>query len=137
MEKPKRTRADIRKKRDRSRKALTQLGLKEEINKSPTAALSDGIDQSTPLKDGTPFYLWHKDKTCQELDKLEGWERQGKDEQQAQKLAGDYASDIKAALKADRNGEHHVIVDGLFDLAQDTAKQIKAWGKAFVEKVNA
>lgn len=108
------------------------------MTKAPTQeTLSAGVAQSTPMKDGTPFYLWHKDLTCQFLDTLDGWNRQSQDDRNAQKWSGDYASYIKAALKADEQGEHHVIVDGYYDEAQNVAKRIKQCGADFVAKVNA
>ncbi len=118
-------------------KALIELGLKDSSTKNPTAlALTEEIAKSAPLKDGTPFYLWHKMKTCEKLDSLNGWSRQSQEERDLQKLTSEYVSWIKQALKADDNGEHHVIVDGLYDEAQSYAKQIKKRGADFVEKAN-
>ncbi len=118
-------------------KALIELGLKNSSTKAPTAlALSEEIAKSTPLKDGTPFYLWHKAKTCEKLDSLEGWTRQSQEERDLQKLTFEYVSWIRQALRADENGEHHVIVDGLYDEAQSIAKQIRKRGADFVEKAN-
>ncbi len=94
-------------------KALVELGLRDAATKSPTSqALDNGIALVMPLKDGTPFYLWHKDLTCQALNSLDGWNQQSTEARNAQEWSGDYASLIKAALKADNDGEHHVIVDG-------------------------
>ena len=118
-------------------KALIELGLKNSSTKAPTAlALSEEIAKSTPLKDGTPFYLWHKAKTCEKLDSLEGWTRQSQEERDLQKLTFEYVSWIIQALRADENGEHHVIVDGLYDEAQSIAQQIRKRGADFVEKAN-
>jgi hypothetical protein len=42
-------------------KALVELNLKDSSTKNPTdKALKEEIAKSTPLKDGTAFYLWHK-----------------------------------------------------------------------------
>lgn len=118
-------------------KALIELGLKDGSTKNPTAtALSEEIAKSTPLKDGTPFYLWHKTKTCEKLNSLDGWSRQSQEQRDLQKLTSEYISWIKQALKADKNGEHHVIVDGLYDEAQSSAKQIKKRGTDFVKQAN-
>ena len=118
-------------------KALIELGLKDGSTKAPTtSALSEEIAKSTPLKDGTPFYLWHKVKTCEKLDSLEGWTRQSQEERDLQKLTFEYVSWIRQALRADENGEHHVIVDGLYDEAQSIAQQIRKRGADFVEKAN-
>ena len=118
-------------------KALIELGLKNASTKNPTTlALSEGIAKSTPLKDGTPFYLWHKAKTCEKLDSLEGWNRQSPEQRDLQRLTSEYISWIKKAIRADSKGEHHVIIDGLYDEAQSYAKQIEKRGANFVEKAN-
>ena len=118
-------------------KGLIELGLKDSSTKRPTQkALSEEIAKSTPLKDGTPFFLWHKAKTCQQLDNLEGWPRQSQEDRDLQKWASEYISCMKQALKADENGEHHVIVDGLYEEAQSFAKKIKKRGPDFVIKAN-
>lgn len=118
-------------------KALIELGLKDSSTKKPTdTALSQEIAKSTPLKDGTAFYLWHKTKTCEKLDTLEGWNRQSQEQRDLQRLTSEYISEIKQAIKANENGEHHVIVDGLYDEAQSYAKQIKKRGAEFIEQAN-
>lgn len=44
---------------------LTQLGLREPDTRHPTLkALSEGYCRPTPLRDGTPFYMWHKGKVA-------------------------------------------------------------------------
>ncbi len=43
-------------------KKLKELGLRE-ANGTPTSkALDEGYCTPTPLKDGTPFFLWHREK---------------------------------------------------------------------------
>lgn len=118
-------------------KALVELGLKDGSTKNPTdEALSEEIAKSTPLKDSTSFYLWHKAKTCEKLDSLDDWTRQSQEERDLQRLTSEYVSWIKQALKADKNGEHHVIVDGLYEESQSYAKQISKRGADFIEKAN-
>lgn len=53
-------------------KKLIELGLRtydqEQHQYGPTQeALSEGLCTATPLKDGTPFYMWHKGKVSQLL----------------------------------------------------------------------
>ena len=118
-------------------KALIELGLKDSSTKQPTEkALSEEIAKSTPLKDGTPFFLWHKVKTSRMLDTLEGWTRQSQEQRDLQRLTSEYISLIREGERADDRGEHHVIVDGYWDEAQSYAKQIKKRGADFVEKAN-
>lgn len=118
-------------------KALIQLGLKDSSTKQPTPqALSEEIAKSTPLKDGKPFFLWHKLKTCEKLDTLEDWTRQSQDQRNLQKLTSEYIALIREAERADNRGEHHVIVDAYWDEAQSSAKQIRKRGADFVAKAN-
>ena len=119
-------------------KALIELGLRDAQTKTPTEiAITDGIAKSTPLKDGIPFYLWQIDRTCEKLNTLPDWQPQSQAEREIQELSNEYSSYINAALKADENGEHHVIVDGYYDAAQSAAKNIKKDGQDLVGKINA
>lgn len=118
-------------------KALIELGLKDSSTKQPTQqALSEQIAKSTPLKDGTAFFLWHKTKACEKLDTLEGWTRQSHSSRDLQRLTSEYIALVREAERADNKGEHHIIVDGYWDEAQSVAKQIKKLGADFVEKAN-
>lgn len=66
-------------------KALNDLGLRNTDTKTPTdTALKNGIAMSANLKDGTPFYLWHKQLTCQKLDTIAGWQKQSSIDRQCQ-----------------------------------------------------
>lgn len=48
-------------------KKLKELGLREANGNPSTKALEEGFCRSTPLKDGTSFYLWHKSKVAELL----------------------------------------------------------------------
>ncbi len=118
-------------------KALIELGLKDSSTKNPTdKALKEEIAKSTPLKDGTVFYLWHKAKTCEQLDSLEGWERQSQDQRDLQRLTKEYISLIKEGNRSLDRGEHHVIADSLWDEAKRVRVAIKKRGAEFVELAN-
>jgi len=44
-------------------KILVEVGLKDSETNQPTEkALEDGYAKATPLKDGTPYYMWSKEK---------------------------------------------------------------------------
>jgi hypothetical protein len=117
-------------------KALIDLGLRNPDTKAPTdIALKDGIAMSANLKDGTPFYLWHKQLTCEKLDTL--WQKQSHADRQCQQWAIDYAAAINAALRADDAGEHHVLVDGCYDEAVDIAKAVTKAGDEAISSFNA
>ena len=118
-------------------KALTELGLKDSSTKNPTdMALTEEIAKSTPLKDGTAFYLWHKTKACGKLDSLEGWERISQEQRDLQRLTKKYISLIKEGNRSLDRGEHHAIADGLWEEAKSVRKQIKKRGVDFVKLAN-
>jgi hypothetical protein len=118
-------------------KALVQLELRDENTKSPTSqALTTGFAKSTRTKDGTVFYLWQIEKTSEKLNTIAGWEAQSPVDRQLQELSSEYASYLKSALAAAKNGEHHVIVDGYHDAAKSIAKKIKKGGAESIEKAN-
>ena len=118
-------------------KALIELGLKDSSTKQPTQqALSEEIAKSAPLKDGTPFFLWHKAKACEKLDNLEGWTRKSQEQRDLQKLTSEYISLIRESNRSLDRGEHHAIADGLWEEAKSVRKQIKKRGTEFVEKAN-
>lgn len=45
-------------------KKLKELGLREANGKPSTKAIEEGFCKATPLKDGTPFFMWHKGKVA-------------------------------------------------------------------------
>lgn len=44
-------------------KKLKELGLRDEEGHPTERALTEGYCTSTPFKDGTPFFIWHRQKT--------------------------------------------------------------------------
>ena len=119
-------------------KALIQIGLRDEQLKAPTSqALATGIAKSNRMKDGTVFYLWHIEKTCDRLNTIDGWQAQSSVDRQLQELSHEYTSYVKSALAADKNGEHQAIVDGYYDAAKSIAKKIKKGGQESIDKFNA
>lgn len=45
-------------------KKLKELGLREANGQPSTKAIEEGFCKATPLKDGTPFFMWHKAKVA-------------------------------------------------------------------------
>jgi hypothetical protein len=70
-------------------KTLKDLGLRDEKGSPTEKALSEGLAKSTPLKDGTPFYMWHKGKVSA-LMGATGQEKLTKNEVLAQDLAKEW-----------------------------------------------
>ncbi len=117
-------------------KALVELGLKDEETKEATKiALDEGFAQLTPLKDGTLFYLWNKQKVCEELDLLEDWTRQSQEERELTEFTKDYISWLKQALKADSEGNSKA-AKFLYHEARTIAKKIARRNEDFVNKAN-
>ena len=67
-------------------KKLKALGLRE-TNGTPTfIAQQEGYCTATPLKDGTPFFLWHREKVKARLQ-TEGLQALNKQEMRCKELA--------------------------------------------------
>ena len=80
---------------------LAELGLKGE-NKLPTArALQGGYCRPHPLRDGTPFFLWHKEDVCGLL-RAAGLQQLSREEADAYQSA---QALLAAARKAHKTGD--------------------------------
>jgi len=55
-------------------KKLKELGLRGEDGNPTTLALGNGYCTPTPLKDGTPFYMWNRQQV-EELMQAHGYQR--------------------------------------------------------------
>jgi hypothetical protein len=67
-------------------KKLKELGLRSEDGKPTDRALSEEYCKSTPLKDGTPFFMWHKQKVA-ELMQASGHQKLDPQEVKVRELA--------------------------------------------------
>jgi hypothetical protein len=67
-------------------KKLKELELRSEDGKPTDRALSEQYCKSTPLKDGTPFFMWHKKKVA-ELMQATGHQKLDPQEVKARELA--------------------------------------------------
>jgi hypothetical protein len=110
-------------------KLLIEAGLKDAVTKSATEkALKDGYAKSTPLKDGTPYFMWNIEKVRpliakdhQPLSTIEYWVRE--------------VLDIyKEAQKSDDEGNKfaYLMLDGMYD---DVPKDIREEVRAKVEQI--
>jgi hypothetical protein len=67
-------------------KILEEYELKDSINKHPTQrAIDEGYAKSTPLKDGTPYFMWNYNKVHpliqakhQPLSRIQIWVNKGR-----------------------------------------------------------
>src|SRR6266568_2169542 len=67
-------------------KKLKELGLRGEDGNPTAQALVGGYCTPTPLKDGTPFYLWNRQQV-EELMQAHGYQRLDPQEVKARELA--------------------------------------------------
>jgi len=68
-------------------KKLKELELRQTDGTPTTKALSEGYCRATPLKDGTPFFLWHKEKV-KHLLQASGLQSLSEQELRCKELAG-------------------------------------------------
>ncbi len=86
-------------------KKLAEIGLKGSDKQPTEQALSEGFCRSTPLKDGTPFFMWNKKKVA-ELLRSSGLQQLSSTDADAYEAA---RALIAAAKEADETG-----IDKLF-----------------------
>lgn len=110
-------------------KKLKELGLRNEEGKPTEKALLEGFAKSTPLKDGTPFYMWHKIKIGQLMRENDV---QKLDENEI--LAHDLAKEWIRINKLYEEAIHGFEEEGLFMEAQDIKKTARK--KGLINKVN-
>ncbi len=70
-------------------KKLKELGLRSEDGKPTEQALSEEFCKSTPLKDGTPFFMWNKQKVAGLMQDA-GHQKLDPKEVKARELADDW-----------------------------------------------
>jgi hypothetical protein len=67
-------------------KKLKELGLRSEDGNPTAQAICQGYCTSTPLKDGTPFFMWNRQQV-EELMQEQGYQRLDPQEVKARELA--------------------------------------------------
>ena len=111
-------------------KKLKELGLRSKETGTPTQeAIENGFCQSTPLKDGTPFFMWNKAKVA-ELMQAQGHEKLDAKEIKYRELADDWMRVYKRFQEAVSGIEDEMC----YEEAQDIKKQAKRAG--LIERVN-
>jgi hypothetical protein len=70
-------------------KKLKELGLRDEHGNATEKALTEGFAKLTPLKDGTPFYMWHNQNISKLMEET-GEQKLDKNEVLAQELAKEW-----------------------------------------------
>ena len=102
-------------------KKLKEVGLRTPDGQPTPKALEEGFCQSTRLKDGTPFYMWHKHKVA-ELLKDKGLQKLSVTEVKARKLAEEYIRADKQFQEAIYGIEEEAALEWAKDLEKEARK---------------
>lgn len=105
-------------------KKLKELGLRSFDGKPTEQALSDEYCKSTPLKDGTPFFMWNKYKVA-ELMQTNGHQKLDSQEIKARELADDWVRINKQFQEA----VYGIEEESCFEEAIDVKKEAKRTSK--------
>jgi len=105
-------------------KKLKELGLRSNETGTPTQeAIDNGFCKSTPLKDGTPFFMWNKAKVT-ELMQAQGHQKLDTQEIRCRELADDWMRVHKQFQEAVSGIEEEMC----YEEAQDIKKEAKRTG---------
>jgi hypothetical protein len=109
-------------------KLLVEEGLKDSKTKLATEkAISEGYAKSTPLKDGTPYFMWNIEKVRplitkdhKPLSKVEYW-------------VNDVRETVRESERLDREGHKlaYIIYDSAYD---DVPENIREEVRSIIEK---
>ena len=111
-------------------KKLKELGLRGEDSNPTTLALGTGYCIPTPLKDGTPFYMWNRQQV-EELMQAHGYQRLDPQEVKARDLAESWVQAHQRWQEAVYRVEEELRVEE----AQNIKKEVRRRG--LTERVNA
>lgn len=111
-------------------KKLKELGLRGEDTNPTEQALAEDYCTSTPLKDGTPFFMWNRQK-IEELMRVHGYQRLDQQEVKARELADSWVRVHKQWQEAIYGVEEELLIEE----AQDIKKEAKRRG--LTERINA
>ena len=111
-------------------KELKELRLRGEDGNPTEQALSEGYCTSTPLKDGTPFFMWNRQK-IEELMRAHGYQRLDPQEVKARELADSWVRVHKQWQEAIYGVEEELLIEE----AQDIKKEARRRG--LTERINA
>jgi hypothetical protein len=110
-------------------KKLKELGLRSEDGKPTEQALSEEFCKSTPLKDGTPFFRWNKQKVAC-LMQASGHQKLDPQEVKARELADDWIRINKQFQEAVYGIEEEMCIEE----SKEVKKEAKRRG--LIDRVN-
>ncbi len=111
-------------------KKLKELGLRGEDGNPTVQALIEGYCTPTPLKDGTPFFMWNR-LQVEELMQAHGYQRLDPREVKARELADSWVQVHRQWQEAVYGVEEELLMEE----AQDIKKEVRRRG--LTERVNA
>ena len=111
-------------------KKLKELGLRGEDGNPTTLALGNGYCTTTPLKDGTPFYMWNRQQV-EELIQAHGYHRLDPQEVKARELAESWVHVHKQWQEAIYGVEEELLMEEARDIKRE------ARHRGLTERVNA
>ena len=111
-------------------KKLKELGLRSDDGNPTTLALGNGYCTPTPLKDGTPFFMWNR-QLVEELMQAHGHQRLDPQEVKARELAESWVQVHRQWQEAVYGVEEELLMEE----AQDIKREVRHRG--LTERVNA
>ena len=110
-------------------KKLKEMRLRGEDGNPTQQALAEGYCTSTPLKDGTPFFMWNRQKV-EELMRAHGYQRLDPQEVKARELADNWVQVYKQWQKAIYGVEEELLIEEAHDIKKDARR------RGLTERVN-
>src|SRR6266699_839556 len=111
-------------------KKLKELGLRSDDGNPTTLALGNGYCTPTPLKDGTPFYMWNRQQV-EELMLAHGYQRLDPQEVKARELAESWVQVHKQWQEAVYGVEEELLTEEASDIKKEARR------RGLTERVNA
>ena len=111
-------------------KKLKELGLRGEDGHPTERALAEGYCTSTPLKGGTPFFMWNRQKT-EELMRARGYQQLDPREVKAREIADRWMHVHKQWQEALSGVEEELLMEEARDIEKETRR------RGLTERVNA
>lgn len=111
-------------------KKLKELGLRSDDGNPTTLALGNGYCTPTPLKDGTPCYMWNRQQV-EELMLAHGYQRLDPQEVKARELAESWVQVHKQWQEAVYGVEEELLTEEARDIKKEARR------RGLTERVNA
>lgn len=102
-------------------KKLKELGLRGDDGNPTTLALGNGYCTPTPLKDGTPFFMWNRQQV-EELMQAHGYQRLDSQEVKARELAESWVQVHKQWQEAVHGIEEELLLEEARDIKKEARR---------------